>query len=416
MKKILSIIIFALFFTEPINAQPYVDGGNTRHRFAQLNLGTSYRFLSNENTKSYDIINDDFLPQQLKNQHELGLIIGGTHFWGHADFYVLFPLSSLGKADFSSGVETGMKIYPWRIENNKIRTFIGSSINSIRFQQGDGVTLARTTYPIHTGFTFNRGQYLIDMGFSYVIKNEFDYYLNTTYSKIINTHNLWFNFGFKLMLETTLGAEKSWKDGKTERITTSLAEKGRLNNFSIAIGPSSTNFTAKSTFNDEIYPFLDNHKFANIFPEFGFGYYWHKPDIQINISYRNIKDELKAYGYQQKSYRKAITLEGYKFMSDYHGFAFFMGPAISHEALKSELTFGNSVLSKGLFNGIKPGITIGWDIRPNRIQALLLRTNLRYFPNLKVNMDNGKTISLDNLEFNFIQLVVYPGRFTGKPL
>jgi len=409
-----TILIF--FLVGFLNAQPYVEGGNTRHRFAQLNLGVNYRFLSNENTKSYEFTNNDYFSKQLNNQNELGVIIGGTHFWGHADFYVLFPIASWGNGNFSSGVETGLKIYPWRIENKKIRPFVGTSLNAISFKEGEGVTLSRTSYPLHTGFTFNKRQYLIDLGVSYIIKNEFDYFFNTFSAQKIKTHNLWFNFSFKVMLETTVGAEKSWEDGSTKKITEVLAEKKRLNGFSIAVGPSSANFTARSSFNDEDYPFLDNHKFSKIFPEFGLGYYWHKPDVHFNISYRSMKDELVAYEYLQKSSRKAITFEAFKFLSDYHGFAFFVGPAISYEILNSKLSFQSNTLAEGYYKGIKPGISFGWDIRPNRIQSFLLRTNLRYFPNLNIRMTNGKTVSLDNLEFNFIQLVIFPERLIGKKI
>jgi hypothetical protein len=410
MKSIILTSAFLALFAGILQAQPYVEGGNTRHRFAQLNLGANYRFLSNKNTLSYDYVNNELIPQQLNNQNEVGLIVGGTHFWGHADFYVLFPIAGWGKSNFSSGIETGTKIYPWRIENNKLRPFTGISLNAVSFNHGEGTTLSRTTSPLHFGFTFYKNQHLIDLSFSYNHKNEFNYYFNTLSAENINLHKFWFNIGFKYMLETTVGAEKGWKNGSTLKITEALSQKRKLNGFTLAVGPSSANFTSNSSFIEEDYPFLDNHKFVNLFPEFGVGYYWHKIDFHSNISYRNMKDELTAFGYLQKSSRRAITLEAFKFLSDYHGFAFFAGPAVSYEMLKSELKRGAASISKGSFNGIKPGITFGWDIRPNRIQTMVLRTNLRYFPNLDVTMENGKTISLDNLEFNFIQLVIYPGR------
>jgi hypothetical protein len=94
---------------------------------------------------------------------------------------------------------------------------------------------------------------------------------------------------------------------------------------------------------------------------------------------------------------------------DYHGFVVFIGPALSLEWLnltetkQQEVTIGN-------FRGLKPGITFGWDIRPNRLQAWYLRTNLRYFPNLGVRMPDDQHVPFDNIEFNFIQWVVFPGR------
>jgi len=55
-----------------------------------------------------------------------------------------------------------------------------------------------------------------------------------------------------------------------------------------------------------------------------------------------------------------------------------------------------------------PGITFGWDIRPNQLQGFILRTNLRYTPTDNIGEEGG--VSFSQLEFNFIQLVVYPGR------
>jgi hypothetical protein len=64
----------------------------------------------------------------------------------------------------------------------------------------------------------------------------------------------------------------------------------------------------------------------------------------------------------------------------------------------------------------KAGITFGWDIRPDDLQGWILRTNLRWHPNLNVNMPDGKQMKFDQLEFNFIQLVLYPERLWGKKL
>jgi hypothetical protein len=58
-----------------LEAQPYVEGGQTRHRFAQTTLGTDARVFG-----PADAITSGSLQ-------DTRLIIGGTHFWGHADFF-----------------------------------------------------------------------------------------------------------------------------------------------------------------------------------------------------------------------------------------------------------------------------------------------------------------------------------------
>lgn len=57
---------------------------------------------------------------------------------------------------------------------------------------------------------------------------------------------------------------------------------------------------------------------------------------------------------------------------------------------------------------LSPNLVFGWDIRPSvKGDWWILRTNLRYYPFLTVNPSAGK-LSLQHLEFNFIQFVLYP--------
>jgi hypothetical protein len=119
---------------------------------------------------------------------------------------------------------------------------------------------------------------------------------------------------------------------------------------------------------------------------------------------------LNAFDFSQTLLRKSITLEVFRFWADYHGFAVFAGPAFSYEKLRVEETHGNQS-NLGVKEGWRPGITLGWDIRPNRLQSWYLRTNIRYFPGMHVSMPSHQKIRFDQMEFNFIQLVIFPGRW-----
>ncbi len=391
-------------------AQVYMEGGKTRHRFAQLNLGTDIRFSPNANTSSAFINNGGQLENfQLKNQVENRFIIGGTHFWGHADFYVAIPFHSFEKTGFKTGVETGAKFYPWQIKNKKIRPYVGLALLQTQYQQGNGTELVRFKYPIITGITYNYKNHLLELGASYQAKNNYNYYINQTQIESVKTASLGFTFSYKYILETSLSAERNWQNGKTKRLTDTLASLHKLNGFTLAVGPSSTFFLKSATYNQDSFPFLDDHKSA-VFPEFGLGYYWHQPDLQLNLAYRNIKSEISAYDYLQRVERNALTLEVYHFFADYHGFAVFAGTAASLENLKVIEKHPNQPIISKSNQSIKPGLVFGWDIRPNRLQAWYLRTNLRYFPNINVSMPSRKKIYFDQLEFNFIQLVIFPGR------
>lgn len=409
IRHLLVLLLLLPFFG---NTQPYVEGGKTRHRFAQLNLGVDVPIFLGSGSQNTTLNSDGSMEhRQLNNQTQTRLIIGGTHFWGHADFYIAIPVASFGKSGFSTGVETGFRYFPWRIESKKIRPYIGTAILPTIYKQGEGTSLVRFNYPLTTGLMFNYNKHLIEVGFGYNYNNRLNYYIDPATSASIITQPFWISMGYKRMIETTIGAEKEWINGNTKRLTDTLASQRKLNGFTLAAGPSASFFLKTSSHNRAIAPYIDNHKSSNVFADFGLGYYLHHPDLQFNLAYRGIKSTIDGYGFSQTIKRKALTLEVYKFIGDYHGFVPFIGPALSYEHLNVQESDQQQTASTVTLKGIKPGITFGWDIRPNRLQAIYLRTNLRWFPNMNVKMSDGNKVSLDQLEFNFIQLVVFPGRF-----
>jgi len=116
----------------------------------------------------------------------------------------------------------------------------------------------------------------------------------------------------------------------------------------------------------------------------------------------------------QETQRNSIGIEVTKMLGDYHGFVPFVGPIVSFENLNFKESFAGESVHDIEENKAAVGLTFGWDIRPNRIQTWLLRTNLRWYPSLNIEVAPEQLISFNNLEFNFIQLVYYPGR--GKKI
>jgi len=394
-----------------IKAQPYVEGGKTRFRFAQLNVGFDYRIILSKGSESSSPSPSGILERfELKNKSDARLIIGGTHFWGHADFYMVFPLASFGKNGFSIAEEIGAKYFPWRIESRKIRPYIGLAVLTMDFKQGNGVSQARSKYPVTGGFVFNYKRHLFELGAGYIYNNKENYYIDPTTSIQVKTRPFWISIGYKIMIDMTLKEEKNWLSGKTKCITDSLSVLHRLSGLTVAIGPSAAFFLKSSPHNESTAPYLDNHKVTKVFPEFCIGYYLHQPDLQFNLSFRSMTSELSAYDFSQVAKRRALTFEIYKFICDYNGFDAFIGPAVSYEWLYVRETNQSGITSTGKYEGVKPGITFGWDIRPNSLQIFYLRTNLRYFPNLNIKMNDNRKVFFDQLEFNFIQLVIFPER------
>ena len=106
----------------------------------------------------------------------------------------------------------------------------------------------------------------------------------------------------------------------------------------------------------------------------------------------------------------SINLETYKFFGDYHGFVPYLGFGLSHENIKISESDNGTNTPNSTHNTFSPNIVFGWDIRPSvKGDWWILRTNLRYFPFLDFDR-HGKKLSLQHLEFNFIQFIFYPQR------
>lgn len=415
MKTLAFIILSLLGYVS--YAQVYVDGGNTRHRFAQLTLGITQRYLPAYGTETFYFNNNDLLAEQMSWATESKINIGGLHFWGHADFYVSLDVLGIqsGQSIFRTDTETGFKYYPWRIERKKLRPYIGFSINPSYFKYDSGIEKRVVLFPAQAGITYQWKNQLLELGINYTRGSEMEYYFSRDHVRTATVSPLWVTASYKFILDTTLGAEEIWQNGQSDAYAKKLHENGQLSGFSLAIGPSSTWYLSNSQHNEVIHPHMDQPKTEGVFLDLGLGYFFYEPGIHLNLAFRPIKTRLTGHGVDQLIRRKAWTLEAYKFLGDYHGFVPFIGPTVSYENLSITETDNGNRSAQGEFRGVRAGITFGWDIRPTKHEEWLLRTNLRYFPNLNVPMDSGNSFALDQIEFNFIQLVWYPERtFGGK--
>lgn len=423
MKKALYIILFFII-TSRAYAQVYTEK-QSRHRFAQLNIGFDVQSSFGGSTKYLDA-EGNRNTLQLTNHYAPRFLIGGTHFWGHADFYIGIPMfsSSLEKNNQEitalRGVETVFKYYPLRIEHHKIRPYIGTSIAPFSYKHRNnnlnhpnGPELSHTSFPLLAGFTFNSKNHLIELGFAWNYQNKQDYYISRTQIAQIHTPPVYATLSYRYMLETTLSAEKNWESGKTKEVTEILAERGSLNGFYIGVGISSAFWLKESSYNTTNRPYISKYD-NSIMPDFTLGYYFHKADLNIALAFRDYRSSADAYGADQQLRRKSFLLEATKYLFDYHGFVPFLGPAISYEELSLQENFEGQPVFDRQDSKLGYGLTFGWDIRPNRIQSWILRTNLRWYPNLFLEVEPNSKVSFDTIEFNFIQLIVYPNRILKR--
>ncbi len=422
MRAILIILVLMMYNLG--YSQVYTEK-QTRHRFAQLNLGVDFQSSFGGSTKYIDQ-QGNTQSLNLTSSYAPRLLIGGTHFWGHADFYIAIPVfsSSLNKNNQEvtalRGVETVFKYYPLRIEHNKVRPYIGTSLAPFYFEQlnnnfaySNGPELNHTSFPLLGGLTFNSKNHLIELGLAWNYQNQQDYYISRNQIEKINTPPFYATLSYRYMLETTLSAEKDWESGRTKMVTDILAERGRLNGLYLGAGISSAFWLNESSYNKINRPYVGKYS-TSIMPDFTLGYYFNKPDINLAIGYRGYGTSTNTYGSVQQLNRKSILFEATKSLFDYHGFVPFIGPTISYENLSFKENFEGQSVFDIKKKKLGYGITFGWDIRPNKIQSWILRTNLRWYPNLFLEVEPNSKVSFDNLEINFIQLIIYPNRMIKR--
>jgi|APTNR8051073442_1049403.scaffolds.fasta_scaffold04077_3 hypothetical protein len=420
MKNTIQTLILLILSSQIVISQAYINK-QSRHRFAQLSMGVDVETNFGGIAK-YLNENGEINTLDLPSTYTPRFLIGGTHFWGHADFYIAIPLlrtqfeENNQVIQYLRGVETVFKYYPWRIESDRIIPYLGFSIAPFYYEQsnnnidyGNGPELNHTNFPLLGGITYNSGNHLFEFGVAWNYTNKQDYYINQTTKENIITPPVYMNFSYRYLLETTLSAEQDWESGRTKEITEKLATQNKLDGFYLGAGLSSAFWLGKNSYNENEKPYIESYT-TSIMPDFTLGYYLHNTDLNIALGYRDYATSSNTYGTYQSLNRQSVVLELTKFLFDYHGFVPFVGPSVSYE----NLSFEEKILGNTTYDisedKIGYGLTFGWDIRPNRIQSWLLRTNLRWFPSMEVDINNNSTVSFNNLEFNFIQLIIYPDR------
>ncbi len=420
MKNLIIIFVLILSFTT-LFGQEQVDSIYTYKKlnkslsFAQLTIGGDVSGVAGGTIKQNDKTQSFGLTAQPR------FTIGGMHFWGHADFYVSFPLGVhlQGKNDFSNkfknieGVETGLKIYPLALRPNRISPYVGISFQRQLFgyqvigkNYKEGFAKQETfVTPVQLGLTYTTKKYLFTAGLRYNWKTKFDYYESPTQKSEVNMSPLNFSIGILRYFDTdkNMGTPKSVEQ---QNIKYHLLKKAnKLSAWYCGIGPSTALQMSKSPFFEKKYPFLHQDMTNSfILPDVTFGRYFSKIDLNIGLAARTMFFKMGAFDTNIKMNRNVISLESYKFLFDYHGFVPFVGPMLSVENLNVN---DNGVKT----STTKPalGIVFGWDIRVTKTGTNLLRTNLRYTPKLNLNVADEK-VMFDHLEFNFIQMVHFFGR------
>ena len=411
MIRILQIEYLTSFFTAEVNAQDW----ERRHKFAKTYFGVSNYISPNLSNGTFLNSNGDIQQFTRNGFLSPAVNIGATHFWGFADFYVSINTTDIKFGNdeidngFRLGTFTGLRIYPIASEENTIRPYLGYKFSPFRYKQSDlsgqnyKYTQVKSVFDI--GLSIQLPNFYFTIEYGRVITPEFD--IHVSREKVSQNKlpvNL-FQIGLNYTIETTKSAST-----ESNRKANELFSSSNNWGFFLAAGPSSSFPLISSSYITDLYPFLDDKSFPTIFPDIAMGYHFTKSDLITAISFRPITQKRSAFGFEQKISRKSINLEAYKFFGDYHGFVPYLGLGLSHENIKISESDNGTNTPISTINKLSPNIVFGWDIRPSvKGDWWILRTNLRYFPSLDVERQ-GKKLSWQHLEFNFIQFVFYPQR------
>lgn len=398
--------IVAALSATTLGAQDDLDAAGRRFRFAETFLGFDLASMP---------ASADGSALALPSRTQGRFTIGGLHFWGHADFAVTVPLGTAAvgrgadRSTFTTGVETRGRWYPRPLRRDGVSPFVGGGFGAVDLSVGDGPREYRIRPMAQAGLAWRRGRTLLEVGWSQRFGTALDYPVSRVASARVepSPHAFW--IGAHRLFETTSGLERDVRSGAMARYTDSLRAAGRLSGPSIGVGLSSLILTGPATYNRESRPWLATRPRGTPALDVGLGWYFDRPDVHVNLAWRQGRFDTDAYGFQQENRRRSLAVEAYKFLGDYHGFVPFIGPVLGWERLSVRETDATVVVTDAARELLAPGITFGWDIRPTRAQPWILRTNLRWFPRLRAPVPGGEQ-AFDQLEFNFIQLVWYPRR------
>jgi hypothetical protein len=422
MKKIITVLFAVLLAsylygqTETHYSSQYLEKST---KFAATTVGIDLFSLSGGTTsvlRQAGLESVDFGPQLSPR-----LSIGGIHFWGHADFYVAFPLNflqmgydpaDLEELEFKEGIETGARIYPWAIKEGTLRPFLGVSFRTRSFSQRsdeydylhDAPRYEKVTYPIQAGITYTGSSFLISAAAHYQQEDRFTYYTAPNVPIEVQAEPLSFQLSFVKYWDTDKSMRTKSGIEQANLKHTVLEKENLLSAWYFGIGPSASFQVGENEYFVENHAYLADETVITLTPDITFGRYFSTLDTNVGLSYRGFSATVEGFDSQFDLSRRSVSLEAYKFLFNYLGFV----PYVGVTATAHSLQFESEVVSE---RDIKPalGFIFGWDIRVTKTGTNLLRTNLRYNRNLSLNID-GSRANFSYFEFNFIQWVHFFGR------
>ena len=389
--------IFAAYVALMISVSSH--GQKDKYKFAQTYVGAQF---------------DAFGGSKFPEYNAGRFIIGGTHFWQKADFYISVPLftAQLRGEDrhYNEGVITGFRYIPFGLSRTSPRPFVGAQWLTPEMRIGDGALFEKSRFGLEAGLNIAFGSlYTLELSAHHVFNNDVNYAISREGSAQIHAPDFGLSIALKKYFDTTANLSSEKSKAYVKQRYDGFAEEGKLSTWNMAIGLSA-NVSVSDVPVLDAYAFMPNRPPLALHPDIALGYYFHKMEASVRLSWRpmNLKDE--AYGLEYNFRQHRFGFEGFKFLFDYKGFVPFLGFSVGTDFIDSEIKDGELPTIQEKYSTLSYGITFGWDIRPTDTEAWVLRTNLRYLIQSDSTVNIVNTTGR-NLEINFIQMVIYPSRW-----
>lgn len=408
------VLIGFLIYSNTLIAQKYLEEP-TQHRFAKTYIGVNM-----EIAPKSGFLHSNNIKYEFNSKVSPRISIGGIHFWGRLDFNVNFavPINNTQILDENQRVvfinmgDFNAKYYPWQIKFNTLRPYFGFGLNYLYLNVINNTFNRSENYlPIGLigGLSYNTKNWQLFAEVKYITQNRHassDYLYQ---AQELNLPNSYLYLGISRFFDATIKEEKPKKAGKIQLLEKEFPKVSKLNSLSIGLGANTSYFLKQPKYDDKERLTLPALKMSNNL-DLSIGYWLHKSNIHLGVAYRAYSINSESFNYEHVLRRNSIALEVHKQLFNWNGFAPYVGPSISYERWATAEFIDDVVGSIYRTRKISPGIIFGWDILSSNYETWVLRTNLRYYPLLKITNALGEQSRVDQFEMNFIQIVVYPQR------
>ncbi|MEM1122570.1 MAG: hypothetical protein AAGJ18_19155, partial [Bacteroidota bacterium] len=182
--KLLLLWLAVLFFHPSLFAQE--EDFERRFSFAKSYFGIDFDYLPSFSGGQFLHSDGNAQPFDYPSRLVPRINLGGTHFWGHADFYVSIRLGDIEldeseiKNNLNQRVFTGLRIYPSKIQANRLRPFLGYKFSAHQYRQfneaGERSQFTQVKSVLDIGLAYQTSSLYAYVGYNRIMNPDFEFY------------------------------------------------------------------------------------------------------------------------------------------------------------------------------------------------------------------------------------------------